>query len=122
MSLADPQSIKIGASTISLPRISTGNRSSEYASEDGTKSLKVQTTESKGGRKRQVIRLDLSKVTSDPFNTSQNQLVSSSAYLVVDRPPSGWTNAEALEFVKGLHEALGVSEFAMVKKVLASES
>lgn len=122
MSLADPQSIKIGGTTISLPRISVGNLSSEYASEDGTKSLKVATTQSKNGRKRQQIRLDLSKVTPDPFNTGRNEQVGASAYLVVDRPLSGWTNAEALEFVKGLLEALGASEYTLVKKVLASES
>lgn len=120
MALADPQSIKINGSTISLPRVTTGNFSSEYLSEDGTTKLKVSTQN--GNRKRQVVRLDLSKVTADPWNTSQNMEVSTSAYLVVDRPPAGWTNAEMLKVIEGFCEALGASSYALVKKILASES
>jgi len=120
MAFADPQSIKIGSTTYSLPRISTGGMSSEYANEDGSVSLKISTT--KGRRRRQVIRLDQTKITDDTFDDSRNISVGESVYLVVDRPEYGFTNAQALEAVKGFLEAITASENAAVKKLLASES
>lgn len=120
MALADPQSIKINGTTSSLPRVNTGNFESEYLSADGTVRLKVSTTN--GRRKRQQIRLDLNKITTDPFDTSQNVEVSESIYIVVDRPPSGFTNEEALKAIEGFVELLSASTYALVKKALASES
>lgn len=120
MSFADPQSIKIGATTTSLPRVSTGDFASEYASEDGLISLKASTVNNR--RKRQVVRLDLTKITSDPFIPANNTEVGMSAYLVVDRPPAGYTNAQALEAVKGFIERLNATEETLIKKLLASET
>lgn len=120
MAFADPQSIKIGEATTSLPRVSTGDRKSQYDSEDGTVSLKISTE--KNRRNRQVYRIDSSKITDDPYDTTQNIDVSMSAYLVTDRPLAGFSNSEALDVVKGLLEALGASSNAAVKKLLASES
>lgn len=120
MSFADPQSIKIGETETSLPRVSTGKFESLYQSEDGLITLKASTVENR--RKRQVIRLDLTKVTADPFIPEQNVEVSMSAYLVVDRPPTGYTNAEALAGVKGFITALNAGSELLLKKLLASES
>jgi hypothetical protein len=120
MAFADPQSIKIEGATTSLPRISTGGMASEYASEDGALSLKISTTN--GRRKRQVVRLDQTKITDDPFNDSLNVTVGESVYLVVDRPIAGFTNAQALKAVEGFVELLSASTFSAVKKMLASES
>lgn len=120
MALSDPQSVKVQGSAVSLPRVSTGNFQSEYLSADGTVSLKVSTQN--GKRKRQVVRVDRSKITADPFDTSQNISVSQSIYLVVDRPLAGFTNEEALKDIEGFIELLNASTFAVTKKVLASES
>lgn len=120
MALADPQSVKINAVETSLPRVSNGNYSSEYSSADGTAKLKVSTQN--GNRKRQLIRLDWTKVTPDPYVSSQNIDVSTSIYLVVDRELVGFTNEELKKTVEGFFEILTKSSSANLVKFLASES
>ena len=120
MAFADPQAIKIGGTTHTLPRVFTEGRKAEYTKDDGTVSLKIETA--KNRRNRQTYRADTSKITTNPFDTSQNVEVSMSAYLVVDRPLVGYTNAEALDVVKGLLEALTEGTYADVVKLLAGES
>lgn len=121
MAFADPQSIKVdGTNTVSLPRVNTGDYQSEYLSEDGTIRLKIQTVN--GRRKRQQIRVDLTKITTDPFDTTQNIEISSSIYLQIDRPLSGFTNTDMLKAIEGLVAFLSASTYSAVKKALASES
>lgn len=120
MALADPQSIKISGVTTSLPRVSTGAFSSVYESSDGTIDLKLSTVES--NRKRHVVRVDVSKITADPFVPAENREVSMSSYLVIDRPLVGYTNTEALAVVAGLTEALAATESKILKALLGSES
>jgi len=120
MSFADPQSVKIGASEISLPRVETGELISSYLSADGATRYTISSQEKK--RKRHVLRLDVEKITPDPFIPAQNTTVSMSVYLTIDRPIAGYTNEEAAEVVKGLIEALSASSFKAITKVLSFES
>lgn len=121
MAFSDPQKVKVdGATEVSLPRVDTGNFNSEYLSSDGTIALKLSTTN--GRRKRHVARIDLSKITTDPFDTTQNVNVSTSAYLVVDRPLAGFTNAELKKLVEGLVGFLSASTYTATEKLLGSES
>lgn len=120
MALSDPQSVKIGATTTSLPRVSVGDMTAAYKSADGRITFKASTAEA--NRLRQVIRLDVSKITEDPFISTQNVEVSMSTYIVIDRPPAGYTNAEALETVVGFLEMITNTEDLILTKVLAAES
>jgi len=120
MALADPQSIKIGGTTTSLPKVATGNFESSYESADGLINLKLSTVQNR--RKRQVVRLDVSKITSDPFIPTQNVEVSMSTYLVFDRPKVGYTNAEAKAVYDGFIEALQANSSVLITKLLGSES
>jgi hypothetical protein len=120
MALADPQSIKISGTTTSLPRTSTSGNSSVYESADGT--IKVTLSTQNGNRKRQTWRVDVSKITADPFIPAQNTSVSMSFYIVIDRPPAGYTNADALAVIVGALEALTGTEDAIIKKLLGGES
>lgn len=120
MALADPQSIKISGTTHSLPRVSTGDYKSKYEKDDGTIDLLASTQN--GKRKRQVVRVDHSKVVASTLIPSQNEEISSSYQLVVDRPLNGYTNADALAILAGFFELLTGTENAVLKKVLASES
>lgn len=120
MALADPQSVKISGTTTSLPRVSTGTFESTYESADGLIVLKLSTVS--GKRKRQVVRLDVSKITADPFIPAQNVEVSMSTYLVFDRPPAGYSNAEAKAVYDGFIEALQASSSVIITKLLGSES
>jgi hypothetical protein len=65
MAFADPQSVTISAVTSSLPRVSTGQGTSEYLSADGL--IKLSASNAYGRRTRRVLRLDHSKITADPF-------------------------------------------------------
>lgn len=121
MAFTDPQRVTVdGTNELTLPRVNSGNFSSEYLYDDGTVSLKLAT--SNGRRKRHVARIDLSKITTDPFDTTQNVEVGTSAYLVVDRPLAGFDNDELLDLVEGLCGFLTASTSAAIRKLLASES
>lgn len=120
MALADPQSIKIGASTISLPRTDSSGTSGVYTSEDG---LTVFSAANQNGkRKRQTARVDVEKIIASTLLPSQNEEASMSCYIVFDRPASGYSNTEALDVYKGLVESLGASEYKVLKAILGGQS
>ena len=122
MAFTDPQKVKIGATEFTLVRVSTNGMKSEYSNEDGTVSLTISTQETAKGRWRHTIRVDQSKITTDAYDTTQNIDVSSSVYLVIDRPRAGFTNTEVENAAKGLNEFLSASTYSAVKKVLGRES
>lgn len=120
MALADPQKIKVTATEATCPRVDTGNFASQYLNSDGTVRIRVSTTN--GKRKRHMVRVDLNKITTDPLVPAENEEVSSSCYLVVDRPITGFTNEELQKVVEGLVTYLSASTYAVTKAVLGSES
>jgi len=120
MALTDPQSIDIGAGAISLPRTVTKGAESSYTSADGTITLTLSTVV--GKRKRQVIRVDVTKITSDPFIPTQNTSVSMSTYIVIDRPPAGFENTDALAILEGLLTLGKAGTSKVFKQLLGSES
>jgi hypothetical protein len=120
MAFADPQKVKVTAKEETLPRVSVGSFSSEYTSSDGLITLKLSTAN--GRRKRHVARIDLSKITEDPFDDTKNVQVSTSAYLVVDKPLAGFTAAELKTLVEGLIGFLSASSYSATDKLLGSES
>ena len=121
MAFADPQKIKVrAAGEDTLPRVDTGDFSSEYLSSDALVALKLAT--SNGRRKRHVARVDLSKIIASVLNPAQNEEASASAYLVIDRPISGFTNKELKELAEGLVTFLSASSYSATEKLLGSES
>jgi hypothetical protein len=120
MAFSDPQSITIAASTISLPRVSTGVGNSEYVSSDGL--VHLNASSAYGRRTRRVLRVDHSKITADPFIPTVNQKVSMSNYMVFDLPPVGYTNAEAFEVYEGFLALFTASSDALITKLLGGES
>lgn len=69
-----------------------------------------------------MIRVDMSKVTADPFKPSENVKVSTSCYVVFDVPPAGYTNAELLAGWVGFRTLLTASSDAIITKLLGGES
>jgi ribosomal protein L28 len=120
MSFADPQSIKIDGVTTSLPRVDSRGRGSTYESGDGLISLEASSQ--LGSRTRRVIRVNLSKITADPFISTQNVKVSTSCYLVFDIPPAGYTATELKKVYEGFVEALGASSSKLIVQLLGGES
>lgn len=120
MAFADPSSVKISGVTTSLPRVSTGKNESTYESSDGL--IKLSASSQYGKRKRRVIRIDTSKITTDPFVPAQNTEVSMSNYLVFDIPPAGYTNADAKAVYDGFIEALQANSSKLITQLLGGES
>ena len=120
MAFTDPQSITISGVTTPLPRTSTGVGTSTYTSADGL--IDLVASSSYGRRTRRTMRLDLAKITADPFIPAQNQKVSMSVYTVFDLPPVGYTNADALAAWVGYRTALAATSDALVSKLLGGES
>jgi len=120
MAFTDPQSITISGSTISLPRTNVGNRSAEYESADGL--VKLSASHALGRRERDVLRIDHSKITTDPFIPAQNSKVSMSCYMVFDLPPVGYTDTEALAVYTGFKGLFTASSDALITKLLGGES
>lgn len=120
MSFADPQSITISGSAISLPRTSVGDGKSLYTSADGLVTLAAQ--HAYGKRSRRVLRIDHSKLTSDPFIPANNVKVSMSNYLVFDLPVAGYTAAEAKAVYAGFKGLFTASSDAIIDKLLGGES
>ena len=71
MSFADPQTVTISAATTSLPRTSVADDKSEYTSGDGL--IQLLASHDYGKRIRRMVRLDTSKLTSDPFRPSRSE-------------------------------------------------
>jgi len=120
MSFADPQTITISAVTTPLPRTNVDESSSDYTSADGL--IKLGASHAYGKRYRRVLRLDVSKLTADPFKPTENVKVSMSNYIVFDIPQAGFTNAEALAVYTGFKTQFTASSDALITKLLGGES
>jgi len=120
MSFTDPLSVTIAANTIALPRTSVGDNESQYTAADGL--TQVSASHTYGKRTRRMLRIDTSKITSDPFEPADNVKVSMSTYVVFDLPPAGYTNADALAVWQGFKALVTASSDAMITKLLGGES
>jgi len=120
MSLSDPNTITISGTPIVLPRTSVEEDKSEYTAADGLTQLTA--SHDYGKRTRRMIRLDTSKLTSDPFKPSENVKVGMACYAVFDIPPAGYTNADALAAWVGFNTFLTASSNAVITKLLGGES
>lgn len=116
----DPLSVTISAVAQSLPRTSVGDHTASYTKDDETVALAISHMTSNRGRVRRMVRLDVNKITADPFVANTSRRVSSSCYVVIDEPKDGtFTNAELLANAKGL---VGFLSDANLTKVIAGES
>jgi len=120
MAFSDPQSITVAGVTTPLPRVNVGQNKAEYLSSDGL--IKLTASHAYGRRNRRVLRVDHSKITSDPFIPTQNSKVSMSNYIVFDIPPAGYTNAQVKEVYDGLKALAALTSDALITKLLGGES
>jgi len=120
MSFTDPMSVTISAATTPLPRTSVEEDKSEYTSSDGL--IQLVGSHTYGNRARRMLRLDVSKLTADPFKPAENVKVGMSVYTVFDLPPAGYTNAEALAVWVGYNTLATATSNAVITKLLGGES
>lgn len=122
MSFTDPLSVTISAVAHSCPRLEVEGDKTRYANADGTVVLSADHSETGGNRKRHVVRIDTSKITTDPFRSDENVERSMSCYIVFDLPPAGYTATEAKAVFDGFNAMLTASSGAMITKLLQGES
>lgn len=115
---ADPQSVMIDTTPVSLPRVSMQGRSGVYESADGALTLTISHANNK--RARSVVRLDRKKVGADALNPATNKQYTSSVYMVVDYPFTGFTDAELTLDIDALVTLISGSGFTA--KFLGQES
>lgn len=94
---SDPQSVTVATVDKELPRVGTSLNASRYTAADRSRSLSVSHTQ--GRRNQDRVRLDHSKIVTDPLSSDRNLPVSLSVYLVVDSPPTGYTGQEVIDEV-----------------------
>lgn len=117
--LADPQSITIAGSAVSLPRVGINGTSADYSSADGALTLRVQQSTSKDSRRTSISQRS-NKIAADPL-TAVNKRVSSTVSVNVVAPLDGFTVAELKDQLVGLASALTASSAALATKILAGE-
>lgn len=122
MAFADPQSITISATPYSLPRTFSEKSESAYTSADGLIKLSVNHSLVRQGRARRLLRIDHSKLTTDPFKPAENVKVSTAMYLVFDVPPAGYSATEILAVYTGFKTMFSASSDALITKLLGGES
>lgn len=120
MALADPQSLTIAGTAVSLPRTSVGPDTSTYTSSDGMAILTA--AHQYGKRTRRTLRLQHKKVASDPLLAGQSVPVNMTTYIVVDTPLTGYTVAQQKEVVDALVAYLSASTGAKVTQLLGGEN
>lgn len=120
MALSDPQSVTYDGAPVSLPRISSQGRSTQYASADGSLVLDVSHKVVRN-REQTLVKLQHSKVTSDPMIPTNNRPYDASVHFVINRPYNvGYSDAE-MQLV--LDALTGLAANATFKgKVLGGES
>jgi len=122
MALTDPVVVTISGTPVSMPRTYGQGKEARYTSADGLVSLSANHTLVKQGRERHLLRIDHSKVTANPFDSTENMKVNMAVYSVFDLPPAGYTDAEALAVWAGFTTYCTANTNAVIAKVLGGES
>jgi hypothetical protein len=120
MAFSDPQTVTINTVAQTLARTSTGLDRSVYTKDDQT--VKLTVSQTSGRRKSHQLRLDFQKTAADPLISAQNIIYSMSVRLVVDRPLTGFTVAEAKQIVDAFSAYMTASSGANVTKLLGGEN
>jgi len=121
MAFADPQSVTINAVAVSLPRISSDRNSGVFQKDDATVKLTVSHSYGKG-RARRMLRLDHSKIAADPLLAGVNVKKTTSVYMVVDVPETGYTITEQKQIVDALTAYLTATSGARATQLLGGEN
>jgi len=117
---ADPQSVTISGTAISLPRTGTGAHSGEFSASDGN--VKFSVSHTVGKRVRRTARIDHRKVAPDPLFPAQNVPYSMSFYIVADVPNVGYSVTEQKAIIDGFLANLQATSGANLTKLLGAEN
>ena len=117
--LADPQTITIAATPITLPRTGVDRGSSDYTSNDGNAQMRVAQTVN-GSTRSTTVSLKTNKIAADPI-TAVNSRKSAIWTITCKAPLDGFTVTELRDQLIGLSTALTASTGALAVKILGGE-
>ena len=117
--LADPQSVTVGGTAISLPLTGSDRGSADYTSADGNSQLRVAQTIN-GSSRRTVISLKTNKIAADPV-TAVNSRKSSIWTIANVAPLDGFTVVEIRDQLIGLANSLTATTGALTSKIVSGE-
>lgn len=117
--LADPQSVTISGTAISLPRIDERANTHVYFNRDQNVTLYVTQTVDKKGVQRSSISLTDAEIVTDPITGIKSQPPFS--VNINFALPLGTTVSAVEALYVGLTAALGASTNALLKKILGGE-
>lgn len=124
MALSDPIVLNPdGTGNKNFARIGSGPRSASYFFDNGdNETYKILVSHTEGRRIRSVFRIDHQKLAGDLFDDNRSNLVSSSLYLVLDKPIAGFENTDSANLYSGLTGTLEASSSAKLNQWLNGES
>lgn len=117
---ADPQSVVIGGTTNSLPRVGSGLGQGAFQLPDSSVSLSI--SHSYGKRTRSVAKVTQKRLSVDPLTPSNNVPVSGSVYVVLDMPVQGFTADQKKDLLKSLATWLTASTDANNIRLVGGEA
>lgn len=118
--LADPQSVTIGGTASSLPRVTTTPTGATYVVPDST--IRLELNHTYGRRNRHMVRVRQDKIAADPLLSGTNRRLSATVGLYIDVPPEGFSITEQVALIKALTDWLTASTNANATKVVGGES
>ncbi len=117
--LADPQSVTVGGSTISLPRIGEDGNFTDYTSADGVTSLRITQTTS-ATLKRSSLTLRTAKIAADPISGLNSRKLANVSVSIA-RPVDGFTVTELKDQLVALATLLTASSAAIAIRIIGGE-
>jgi hypothetical protein len=120
MAFADPQSVTVSGTPISLPRTGSGEATGTFTSADSAYQMTI--SHAYGRRNRRTLKLVSTKLSADPLIPTQNTRSSMTVSVTVDVPVAGFTITEEKAVVDALTAYLTASTGARVTQLLGGES
>lgn len=121
MAFADPQSVTVDGTAVSLNRVFTGKPDGQFVSSDSAYKIELVSSNSKS-RISRTARLYNTKTTADPLVGSVNVRVGDMVSLTINRPIDGYSDDEILKQVTGFIAWLQAGTNANLKKLIAGEN
>lgn len=122
----DPQVLSLGGVNTNLARVRTFPQKSMYSTDDEAVKLTIAHQDIGGGksgqeaRTRRTVRIDRRATVQNPVSLA-NELKSSSVYIVIDEPETGFADSQLTADIVTLTTWLTTSTNANTVKVLTDQ-
>jgi hypothetical protein len=109
---ADPITVTVAAVPVDLPRVfqPVGGGPSLFIAPDESLKVEISHQVVGGRRERHLLKVSKKALTPDPFDSSRINESTCSAYVVIDNPKFGFSDAELGEVAQGLIDFLDVPD------------